>query len=909
MHFKFAIFDLLRYICIPIPFEIRLICHIFTFFDHTMKHHILSLAFFVGLLCSALQICADQPFRDHRYDSWKVLSMPQGAIVFAGNSITDMHLWSEAFGNDPRVVNRGNSGGYSAELLDNVESWLRFKPAKVFIKIGTNDLGTDMNEQSIARDIRRTVSLIRRESPATEIYLQSIIPAFDQKYKTLQTIMATNVLIKQIADETDHTTYIDLYSKMGGVRNGLPFSLDKLHLTAYGYKVWLETIQPYVGLTPVYPANTETVQQTAGLGGSHGMRATYFSMLPVTSRDVLFFGDEMVKNGEWNELLSNPNVKNRGSWWGYGGNIATVSQYVDATFANKKKGVMRQRPAKILLYTGTEDLNGNTDLATVKSQYKALVDKLRKQAGGSPLALVSLMPTQRANSRIVEFNLWLKELAEQQKNVSYIDIYTLLATPEGTASTDYFKGNYLYGLGYIKVARELAKFIGDCSVISDEEAKRLIAEFDELTSRDKKMILTEEIASEPQFEVFPTRTNEDIPYRIPAIATAHDGTLVAVADYRFTRADIGGGRLDLHIRRSHDNGKTWDEILRPAVMTGDGNTAVGHQEAGFGDPCLVGDRESARMLLTSCSGTPGFFGGNRTHHQGWAHWWSDDNGATWSQPIYQDEAFIYSKFDKSQYGPIRGWFVGSGKICQSRRTKVGQYYRLYCVGSSCRQGSNETANWALYSDDFGRTWEFLGGCDVSPVPGGDEPKAEELPDGNILLSSRTSGGRNFNIFTFTNSDRAEGSWGKVAFSGQSNGGVVAQANACNGEIMLVPVIRNRDGREMFLLLQSVPFGGGRTNVGIYYKELANVSDFRSPEAVAKNWTGRHQSSTKGSAYSTMCWQKDNTVAFLYEEDTHGTNGGGYTIVYKNYTIEQITDGAYSYKAGINEDAFSSSRTK
>lgn len=177
------------------------------------------------------------------------------------------------------------------------------------------------------------------------------------------------------------------------------------------------------------------------------------------------------------------------------------------------------------------------------------------------------------------------------------------------------------------------------------------------------------IEPEPQVEIFPTRTSGDIPYRIPAIATAYDGTVVAVADYRFSRADIGSGRIDLHIRRSHDNGKTWDNILKPAVMTGDGNTAVGHQKAGYGDPCIVGDSESPRMIITSCSGTPGFFSGTRDHHQGWARWYSNDNGATWSEPQYIDEEFVYSKFDKSAYGPIRGWFIGSGKSARARRRR------------------------------------------------------------------------------------------------------------------------------------------------------------------------------------------------------------------------------------------------
>lgn len=109
--------------------------------------------------------------------------------------------------------------------------------------------------------------------------------------------------------------------------------------------------------------------------------------------------------------------------------------------------------------------------------------------------------------------------------------------------------------------------------------------------------------------------------------------------------------------------------------------------------------------------------------------------------------------------------------------------------------------------------------------------------------------------------------------------------------MVLPVVRKSDGKKMHLILQSVPFGSGRTNVGIYYKELASMADYATPAALAANWTGHHQCSYMGSAYSTMALQKDNTIGFLYEESTYGYD---YTIVYKNYTIETITNGAYSY---------------
>ena len=112
--------------------------------------------------------------------------------------------------------------------------------------------------------------------------------------------------------------------------------------------------------------------------------------------------------------------------------------------------------------------------------------------------------------------------------------------------------------------------------------------------------------SRAQTDIFRTRSQADIPYRIPAIATTRQGTLVAVSDYRYCRSDIGAGRIDLHFRRSVDHGRTWGNIYLPETMIGDGDLTKGHQEAGYGDAALVADRNSDRMLLLTCAGGPLF---------------------------------------------------------------------------------------------------------------------------------------------------------------------------------------------------------------------------------------------------------------------------------------------------------------
>lgn len=402
-----------------------------------------------------------------------------------------------------------------------------------------------------------------------------------------------------------------------------------------------------------------------------------------------------------------------------------------------------------------------------------------------------------------------------------------------------------------------------------------------------------------RYDLFKVETAEDIPYRIPSIAVTRTGRLISVVDYRHIRSDIGvinNGRIDLHYRISDDNGHTWGETK--VLVEGKGAEATDFMSVGYGDPCIVADRESDKVLVLSCAGNVSFQNGTRDRHQNIARFYSEDGGDSWSAPVDIAES-IYSQFDSSVQGPVRSMFVASGRIMQSSTVKVGSHYRLYCA-VLVRNRNATHMNYVLFSDDFGGNWKVLGDIDQPAVfKTADEPKVEELPDGNILISSRYNGGRYYNIFTFSDVVSGSGTWGNAEFSGAENNGVTAIENSTNGEVAIIPVVRNADNEPMHLLLQSVPMGPQRANVGIYYKELATLfEDYISPYMLASDWNGVLQVSELNSAYSTMIWQKDNNLGFLYEEETYGVSAyahGGYNIVYESFSIEEITEGKYSYR--------------
>jgi sialidase-1 len=386
--------------------------------------------------------------------------------------------------------------------------------------------------------------------------------------------------------------------------------------------------------------------------------------------------------------------------------------------------------------------------------------------------------------------------------------------------------------------------------------------------------------------LFQTPVSDTIPYRIPAIAGMHNGDILALTDYRLCGNDIGYGRVDIHGRVSRNGGKSWGEEF--VLIEGSG--VSGATDCGFGDAAMVADRESGDVLVMMVCGETVYWHETTTRQNPnrIAVLRSRDNGKTWSQWEEITES-VYTLFDNSVHGCVQSCFVGSGKILQSRQIKVGSHYRIYAALAARPNG-----NRVIFSDDFGHTWHALGGPDALPVPHGDEPKCEELPDGRIVISSRTWGGRYFNIFEYSDIATGAGVWGETAGSGKRVNGCASLENACNGEILIVPAVRKADRKKVHLALQSVPLGPQRANVGIYYKELPEDCASITPTSFAADWEAPFQVSDTTSAYSTMFRLKNGNIAFYYEEAVT-LDGWGYEMVYKEIPLSVLTSDRYTDK--------------
>jgi lysophospholipase L1-like esterase len=171
-----------------------------------------------------------------------------GGIVFVGSS--SIRLWDAAkwFPNMP-VINRGFGG---SQLADSVHFAPRivipYKPAKIVIYAGDNDLNAGKTPQEVFNDYTSFVELVRKSLPETEIIYIGIKPSI-ARWKLLEQGCETNRLIREFAASHPHLKFVEVERAMLGA-DGQPrkelYRPDGLHLTDEGYKVWVELLTPFL---------------------------------------------------------------------------------------------------------------------------------------------------------------------------------------------------------------------------------------------------------------------------------------------------------------------------------------------------------------------------------------------------------------------------------------------------------------------------------------------------------------------------------------------------------------------------------------------------------------------------------------------------------------------------------------
>lgn len=179
----------------------------------------------------------------NRQTVYENLAIDKQDVVFIGDSHTQKFELHEFF-HQINVKNRGIDGDITAGVLERLALITKGHPEKIFLQIGINDIFMRHDIIKAVPNYERIISRIKAESPATKIYVQSIMPS---KFASQDTVIKYNEALKEISRK-NNLTFIDLYSTFNhqGVLDERYDCGDGIHLNGAGYVAWTKILQPYL---------------------------------------------------------------------------------------------------------------------------------------------------------------------------------------------------------------------------------------------------------------------------------------------------------------------------------------------------------------------------------------------------------------------------------------------------------------------------------------------------------------------------------------------------------------------------------------------------------------------------------------------------------------------------------------
>jgi lysophospholipase L1-like esterase len=166
-----------------------------------------------------------------------------GGIALLGDSITHMGKWDVLLPNLP-IRNLGISGERSSHLVERLDAVIALQPDKLFLLIGTNDLGAGLPPDEIVRNVETLLARMRRDLPACALYVQAVMP---RAAKFAARVQALNLRYREVAAK-HAATFIDLFPVFDDGRGQMRADLtyDQLHLNGAGYLAWCEILGPHL---------------------------------------------------------------------------------------------------------------------------------------------------------------------------------------------------------------------------------------------------------------------------------------------------------------------------------------------------------------------------------------------------------------------------------------------------------------------------------------------------------------------------------------------------------------------------------------------------------------------------------------------------------------------------------------
>ncbi|WP_295771069.1 GDSL-type esterase/lipase family protein [uncultured Mucilaginibacter sp.] len=181
-----------------------------------------------------------------RYD--RIYLPPQKPILFIGSS--SVRYWSGLSKAYPSktVLNRGFGGSRINDVLRYIDDIVfPYQPSQIVIYVGENDVpDQQLTADSILNRFKELYTAIRSKLPNVPMVYISMKPSPSRAKYVGKLIEANKQIEGYISTQAD-IKFLNVYSLMLDAKGNMQPQLykeDKLHMTAAGYKIWEQALEP-----------------------------------------------------------------------------------------------------------------------------------------------------------------------------------------------------------------------------------------------------------------------------------------------------------------------------------------------------------------------------------------------------------------------------------------------------------------------------------------------------------------------------------------------------------------------------------------------------------------------------------------------------------------------------------------
>ena len=203
------------------------------------------------------------------------------------------------------------------------------------------------------------------------------------------------------------------------------------------------------GITGNLVAQDALPYDTSYTFAHYKVRRAFYEGLPDGKNEIVFLGNSITENGDWNELFKNKKIVNRG----IGGDVCFG-------VLNRMDEVLASQPKSIFLMIGINDIGRTVPVDVIAGKIREIIQTINEKSPKTKVCLQSVLPInekviwyeymKNKSDKIVMLNEKLKVIAAEER-VRYLDLYTRFADSEGQLIREYTAdGIHLSATGYLR---------------------------------------------------------------------------------------------------------------------------------------------------------------------------------------------------------------------------------------------------------------------------------------------------------------------------------------------------------------------------------------------------------------------------------------------------------------------------